>query len=74
MLATNQYRGSWEDPGFSPIAHSLLGGGIPRRGHPNPALACALNCPLHEPGRLGLLDELADIGEPSGLALCNHHR
>jgi hypothetical protein len=44
-----------------------------RRCHPDPALACALNCPLHEPRRLGLFNELAEIGEPSGLALRNRH-
>ena len=33
---------------FAQQPHSLLGSGIPRRGHPDPGLACALNCPLHQ--------------------------
>ena len=70
MPATNQCRGS----GFSPLALSLLGGGIPRWSHPDPGLACALNCPLHQPRRLGLFNELAEVGEPSGLVLRNRHR
>src|SRR5665213_364579 len=45
-----------------------------RRRHPDPALAGALNCPLHEPRRLGLFNKLADVGEPSRLVLRNRHR
>src|SRR5262249_47494177 len=28
---------------------------------------------LHQPRRLGLFDEFADVGEPRGLTLRNHH-
>ena len=74
MPATNKYRGSWEDLGFSPLAHSLLRGRISGRVHPDPGLACALNSPLHQTRCLGLFNELADIGESSSLVLRYRHR
>src|SRR5258708_26225608 len=49
-------------------AHSFPGGGIPRRGYPDPALACALNRPFRQPGRLGFFNEVAHGGEPANLA------
>jgi hypothetical protein len=39
------------------IKDSLLGGGISRRGHLYAAQAAALDGPLHQPRRLGFLDE-----------------
>jgi len=43
---------------------SLLGLGFCRRGHLDPAQAGAVDGPPHQPQCLGLLDELADVGEP----------
>ena len=58
------------------IAHqlSLLDLWISRGCHLDPAQTGALDCPLHQPRRLGLLDEVADVRKPSGPALRDRHR
>ena len=51
------------------MTHSLLGVGISRGCHLNPAQAGALDCLAHQSRGLGLLDELAEVGETSSVAL-----
>src|SRR5262249_3780912 len=48
--------------------------GISRGCHVDPAQPTTLDSSLHQARCLGLFDELADIGEPSGLAFWNRHR
>ena len=44
---------------------------IARSRHARPDRPGAINGPLHESGRLCLLDEFVDVGEPPGIALRN---
>jgi len=64
----------WSPPGHSQGEHQggmTVSVRIARGCHRQPRRAGPINGALHDPGRLRVLDELVDIGEPSGVALCD---
>ncbi len=74
MLGASRDSGGWASRTDPELTRSFFGIGTSRRRHLDTTQTGLLDGPLHHPGRLGLFDELADVGEPCGLALRNHHR
>src|SRR5436190_8899869 len=58
---------------FLVLTRSLLRPGIAWGSHLDSAQAATLDSPLHQPRGLGLFDEVADVGDTSGVTLRDNH-